>query len=54
MLLRGVVLTALLLRLSDTLRAAWAAVEDGASLAARYCEHVRETLHAQALYSTDT
>ena len=39
MLLRGVVLLAslLLLRLSDTLSAGWAAVEDGAPLAVRNC-----------------
>ena len=33
MLLRGLELTSLLLRLSDTLSAAWAAVDDGAMLA---------------------
>ncbi len=41
MLLRGVVLTSLLLRLSDTLSAGWAAVEDGASLAVRNCRSQR-------------
>ena len=49
MLLRGVVLTSLLLRLSETLSAAWAAVEDGASLVVRNCgRSVHVTCHAAA------
>ncbi len=48
MLLRGVVLTLLLLRLSDTLSAGWAAVEDGASLAVRNCRS-QSGCHTQGL-----